>query len=359
MSSESSNSEVEGLSRDDWRDELKRRIEAHQQRKEDPDSDSAPQEDAEGAGRSPSQQAADAPAAPSFEWDSLQVASSPSESKGLDDEAATQPPKEMPSDATELLREGTGASPQESQTGPSGFENGQTFTAGDSSLIERSLDPTQASPASRQQIVTFTEKATPSRPPLEKGLQAPVWSASESAIPSDSFIQEEQALLEDDFPDDDLNPDEEIERVSREIFLSRLLAGLVDVLLAAFFGLTFGWAASGLLGFDFFSPATVEIGAATGLFFYLAGSLFFLLLSGQTPGMHLTGLQLLYQESTDLPFMAALIRVIAILPVTVTVAGLLWGFFDPWGRCLHDRISQTRVTFVPEGPRPNRPQLFE
>jgi len=351
LSSEPLNSEPEEQSSSDWRDELKRRIEAHQLRKEDPQSE---QPDA-GPAQASDHSAAGSAASPA-RWDSNDdLAPLQSETEGLDH--AGQAPDDPPPDDSGPLIESLQEPAQEPLSGQSGFENGEDLPASGSSLIERSLDPASEVPSdSRRQIVTFSEKATPALPPLESNIQATAGNASNSALPSSA--EEDALLAEEDFPDDDLAAGK-IDRVPREIFLSRLLAGLVDLLLSAFFGLVFGWVASALLGFDFFSPATIEIGAATGLFFYWASSLFFLLLSGQTPGMHLTGLQLLYQESTELPFMAALIRVIFILPVIATVAGLLWGFFDPWGRCLHDRLSQTRVVPIPEEPQPQPAQLFE
>ena len=352
MPNDPQSSEAEGPSSKDWRDEVKRRIEAHQQRKEDPQHEAgSPSDRSELLGQSEALATTQPKGAPlRSESKKLHLPQSEEEALGGEGGLEAGPLGSESGNPDEDLSR-SGFSSQGSFPVQPPFGNGESDLKGtDPKSIERSLDPDEFSGASRQQIVTFSEKATPSSPPLEREFQL---GAQGSLGPS--------ASASEPFPGDDGAPDEDFpdegssaggtDWVSREIFLSRLLAGLVDLLLSSFFGLIFGWVASTLLGYDFFSAASIEIALATGIFLYLVSSFFFLSLSGQTPGMHLTGLQLLYQGSAELPFMAVFIRVLAILPVIMTLAGLLWGLFDPRGRCLHDRVSQTRVASIPDKPK--------
>ncbi|MEE8586831.1 MAG: RDD family protein, partial [Acidobacteriota bacterium] len=315
-------SEAEGQSSKGWRGELKRRIEAHQQRKEDSLNEAgSPSARSESQGQSPPAeifslelQATTQPKDAPRQSDSkkLHLPQSEEEALGAEGSLEVGPLGTESGNPDEDLSR-SGFSTQEPVPVQPPFENGESGLPGTGpESIERSLDPAEFSGASRQQIVTFSDKATPSSPPLDKEFQLNV---------KDSLGL--SASASDPFPGDDGAPDEDFPEggssaggaawISREIFLSRLLAGLVDLLLSSFVGLIFAWVASALLGFDFFSAASIEIALATGLLFYWVSSLFFLSLSGQTPGMHLTGLQLLYQESAELPFMAVFIRVLAIL----------------------------------------------
>lgn len=213
--------------------------------------------------------------------------------------------------------------------------------------IERDIRPGESDDsahAAPQETFTFREKAQPMSLSLE--MTNPPSVAPLEGDDQDSSRSETElspSPYEEDFPDDAEDSAGEEEWVSREIFFSRFLAGLVDLLLPSFLGLAFSFAASQVLGFEYFSNSTIEIAAVLSLMFYLSSSIFFLALSGQTPGMHLTGLRLLHQDSEELPLGAIVLRVVVLLPTVATVIGLLWGPFDQWGRCLHDRVSQTRV----------------
>lgn len=134
--------------------------------------------------------------------------------------------------------------------------------------------------------------------------------------------------------------------VSREIIFSRILAGIVDLSLPFFLAALFVLTASIILNFDLFSPGSIQIGSAFSLCFYFLNSFFFLALSRQTPGMYLTDLQLVGEKSEDFTIQSLLLRVALFLPVSFTIVGLIWGVFDPWCRCFHDRISKTRIVPV-------------
>lgn len=134
--------------------------------------------------------------------------------------------------------------------------------------------------------------------------------------------------------------------VSREIIFSRILAGIVDLSLPFFLAALFVLTASMVLNFDLFSPSSIQIGSAFSLCFYFLNSFFFLSLSRQTPGMYLTDLQLVGEKSENFTIQSLFLRVVLFLPVSFTVVGLIWGVFDPWCRCFHDRISKTRIVPV-------------
>ncbi len=136
--------------------------------------------------------------------------------------------------------------------------------------------------------------------------------------------------------------------VSGEVLFSRLLAGSIDLLLPAFTGLLFTFAAASLLNFDFFSMASMNFILVFSFCFYLLNSLFFLLLAGQTPGMYLTDLQLLPEKPGEIGPWPILVRVLIFLPVLATGVGLLWSIFDSSRRCLHDLISGTCVLPISE-----------
>lgn len=131
--------------------------------------------------------------------------------------------------------------------------------------------------------------------------------------------------------------------LSHEVIFSRMLAGMIDLSLPVLIAFVFSYSASKILNFDFFSANSVQLGVVFSLCFFFLNSFFFLVLSGQTPGMYLTDLQLVGEESETVSFQSLLLRVCLFLPVAATVVGLLWSVFDPWCRCVHDRLSKTRV----------------
>jgi len=131
--------------------------------------------------------------------------------------------------------------------------------------------------------------------------------------------------------------------LSHEVLFSRMLAGIIDLFLPVLIAVVFSFSAARILNFDFFSADSLRLGILVALSFFFLNSFFFLILSGQTPGMYLTDLQLVGEESETVPFQSLVIRICLFLPVVATVVGLLWSIFDPWCRGAHDRVSGTRV----------------
>lgn len=138
--------------------------------------------------------------------------------------------------------------------------------------------------------------------------------------------------------------EEEEPRMSKEILFSRFLSGIVDLVLPLLIGFAFTIVASFLLGFDLLSPLSMKWIGLFALSFFLFNSLFFLMTSGQTPGMTVTDLRLVDENGVqEVSQGAILLRVLLFLPSVITVIGLAWALFDPWCRCLHDLLSHTRI----------------
>ncbi|MEE2839468.1 MAG: RDD family protein [Acidobacteriota bacterium] len=131
--------------------------------------------------------------------------------------------------------------------------------------------------------------------------------------------------------------------ISNEVILSRLLAGMIDLVFPFLIALIFTLSASYILNFELISTSSVRLGVLFSICFFFLNSFFFLILSGQTPGMYLTDLQLVGEDSKEVSFPALMLRVFLFLPLAVTVLGLFWCVGDPWCRCAHDRISRTRI----------------
>lgn len=130
----------------------------------------------------------------------------------------------------------------------------------------------------------------------------------------------------------------------REILLSRILAAILDLLLAGLIGFSFCLLASRALSLDFFSLQSFRLGGVCTAGIYLFTSFFFLLGAGQTPGMYFTRLRLVSEKQQEsIPVWAVALWILLFPPVTLTLVGLLWGLIDPWRRCIHDRLSGTRV----------------
>ena len=135
----------------------------------------------------------------------------------------------------------------------------------------------------------------------------------------------------------------------REILLSRILAAILDLSLAGLIGFSFCLLASRALSLDFFSIESFRLGVVCTAGIYLFTSFFFLLGAGQTPGMYFTRLRLVSEKQPEsISVWAVTLWIFLYPPVTLTLVGLLWGLIDPWRRCVHDRLSGTRVVSLVE-----------
>jgi len=131
---------------------------------------------------------------------------------------------------------------------------------------------------------------------------------------------------------------------SREILVSRFLAGVIDLSMAGAEGALVALVASSMVSMDFFTPEGLRLAGFLGLAFQLLNSTFFLFTTGQTPGMHLTQVKLRNSTGDASPAVTSIVlRVVLFLPSVISVIGLIWAVFDSRRRCLHDRLSGTQV----------------
>lgn len=137
--------------------------------------------------------------------------------------------------------------------------------------------------------------------------------------------------------------------ISPEVIFSRLLAGMIDLVLSFLTAFVFTLSASYILNFELISTNSLRLGVLFSLCFYFLNSFFFMVLSGQTPGMYFTELQLVGEDSQEVSIPSLVLRVFLFLPVAATVLGLFWCVCDPWRRCAHDRISNTKIIPVTPG----------
>jgi uncharacterized RDD family membrane protein YckC len=187
---------------------------------------------------------------------------------------------------------------------------------------------------------------------LEKPLvRTPPRSRSTAADPRPAATPEQRRLvLEFETPAEpeqqnasDLPAEEDANRISAEVLFSRVLAGIIDLLLPVLQSFLFTVTGSRVLGFELFSASALSWIAYLFVGFYLLNSLFFLLLVGMTPGMYLTEIRLRGSDSDEYSAAAVVVRVLLYLPVLITVVGLLTALVDNRRRCLHDLVSGTQI----------------
>ncbi len=242
---------------------------------------------------------------------------------------------------------------KQDQTGREVPQKRVTKTESKRPLFDYSLgDPAQG--LQEQRVVTFARSARVSQPVVEKPLiRTPLGTSTRLR----SHLPKQQALMLEapaaPAPaDSSVSTGEETTTspigLSHEVLFSRMLAGIIDLFLPVLIAVVFSFSAAKILNFDFFSPNSLRLGVLVALSFFFLNSFYFLVLSGQTPGMYLTDLQLVGEESERVPFRSLVIRICLFLPVVATVVGLLWSILDPWCRGVHDLISGTRVVPIPQ-----------
>ena len=229
-----------------------------------------------------------------------------------------------------------------------------TETANKRPLFDYSLGGS-AQGVKKQRVVIFARSTRESQLVVEKPLiRTPVGTSSSfrSQLPKQQALvletPVEPALLHSSSPTSEETAAGEI-GLSHEVLFSRMLAGIIDLFLPVLIAVVFSFSAARLLNFDFFSPTSLRLGVFVALAFFFLNSFYFLILSGQTPGMYLTDLQLVGEESETVSVQSLVIRICLFLPVVATVVGLLWSVFDPWCRGVHDRVSGTRVVPITHG----------
>jgi uncharacterized RDD family membrane protein YckC len=201
-----------------------------------------------------------------------------------------------------------------------------------------SIPPPEPAPAPAPGLEIRTEPDPERRPAITPRAEDPIrtpraHSQPKTAPALDFNIDAEiSSLLHPERADDKL------------ILLSRMLAGLVDLILVLLFTGLIIISVDVLEGIEVFDAVSQLHYAALSIVLYFAYSIFFLGMSGQTIGMMLTDLRLVGRRRRKVPMGRILVRCLLYLPCLALFGiGLLWGFFDKRTRCLHDLLSKTRV----------------
>jgi uncharacterized RDD family membrane protein YckC len=138
-------------------------------------------------------------------------------------------------------------------------------------------------------------------------------------------------------------PADQPEPISKEILFSRILAGILDLAISVLMGMLFVFAASRVLGLDFFVPEATRAWLAMAGFLFAVDYLYFYWTTGQTPGMLLTDLELVDEKGEGPEFRAIATRVVLLLLIPLVILGMAWALLDSQCRGLHDRLSKTKV----------------
>jgi uncharacterized RDD family membrane protein YckC len=209
-----------------------------------------------------------------------------------------------------------------------------------------SAAPSEPQPAKPAADV-FSAADVPMRPPAAKG-QFPHKADIKTMIDTVMIrqaLEERPAVPGPEFPSP--SPVTEEPGEDKLILLTRTLAGLVDIVIVIVCGCSIIFAVDIVERIEVFDTVSLAYYFLLLLAMYFVYSLFFLGMAGQTIGMMLTDLRLVSDTFQRPKGTQILLRSATfLLSLAGLGVGLFWGFFDRNSRCLHDRISRTRVTRV-------------
>jgi uncharacterized RDD family membrane protein YckC len=130
----------------------------------------------------------------------------------------------------------------------------------------------------------------------------------------------------------------------RLILLSRTFSGLVDLVIVVLMASAMIYAVDVIEGIEIFDTVSLLHYLALLAAVFLAYSVFFLASANQTIGMMITDMRIISESDGRTTLGQVFVRALAFLPSLLAAgAGLVVGLFDPQARCLHDRLSRTRV----------------
>ena len=201
-------------------------------------------------------------------------------------------------------------------------------------------------PTSRSRPEKPTKKSEPVDP-RQKPLELVQKNAELDPTPESGLQVEPSEVLKAPLPPPYPSARPQVE-FSREVLFSRLLSGLLDLIIALAAGALFGFLASRLLSAELTSPAMLEVAAGCALALWLLNMIFFLSLGRQTPGMMITELELVAEPPQGLGLGRIIGRVLLQVLSTLSVVGLVWAIFDRQNRCWHDRLSRTLIEPIVE-----------
>jgi uncharacterized RDD family membrane protein YckC len=133
----------------------------------------------------------------------------------------------------------------------------------------------------------------------------------------------------------------------RLLLLTRTLAGLVDLIIVALCASCMVFAVDIVEGIDTLDSVSKFHYVLLFLATYFLYSFFFLGMATQTIGMMITDLRVVSGSVSRASVSQIVVRCLMFLLGSAACGlGLAWGFFDRQARCLHDRVSRTRVTRI-------------
>ncbi len=136
----------------------------------------------------------------------------------------------------------------------------------------------------------------------------------------------------------------EVEHEDKLILLSRILSGLIDLLIIGLCTGAFILAADVFSGIDIIDNVSKFYYGALLLAIYFVYSAFFLGTANQTVGMMIKDLRIVGSEGGRPRMSHILGRCAAYLISWLSLGiGLLWAAFDRNALCFHDKLSHTRV----------------
>ena len=128
------------------------------------------------------------------------------------------------------------------------------------------------------------------------------------------------------------------------ILLSRMLSGLVDLLIVVLCAGAFILAADFISGIEVLDDISLFHYGQLLLAIFLLYSIFMLGTANQTMGMMVTDLKVVRARGERPSIGQIIIRTVAFLVSFLALGiGLIWAVFDRKSLCLHDRISSTEV----------------
>ena len=128
------------------------------------------------------------------------------------------------------------------------------------------------------------------------------------------------------------------------ILLSRILSGLIDLLIVGLCAGSFIVAADAFSGIDVIDNVSKLYYAALLLSIHFVYSIFFMGITNQTVGMMIKDLRVVGIEGGRPGIGPVLSRSAAYLLSWLSLGlGLIWAAFDRDALCLHDKLSRTRI----------------
>jgi len=137
--------------------------------------------------------------------------------------------------------------------------------------------------------------------------------------------------------------------VDKLILLTRTFSGLIDLVLVVMLASALVFAVDIIEGIEVFDTVSLLHCLALFVTTFLVYSAFFLATANQTIGMMITDLRVTSEGGSRPDLGQVFLRSLSyLLALGLAGAGLAAGFLDPQARCLHDRLSGTRVIRLSE-----------